>query len=207
MEKYDYRQVVKDDVLQYLEENNIKVTKSNRDELRETLYDDMFVDDSVTGNASGSYTFCTYTSEENLMHNLDLLGEALSEFGCGPDYLIKNGPEACDVTIRCYLLGQVLDEVLDEVCKEFSDDDWKEACQDIKKTFYDFEIKAALYHLDTTDNTQLYQVDDVLDEAITNKLNQWCDNNGFEEDAWSECFTATDALLEMAKDMELEWKI
>ena len=29
--------------------------------------------------------------------------------------VLKDGAEACDVTIRCYILGQVLDEVLDEL--------------------------------------------------------------------------------------------
>ena len=73
----------------------------------------MFIDDSITGNASGSYTFSTWKAEENLCHNLDLLKEALQEFGSDLNYL--ESPEACDVTIRCYLLGQVLQEVLDEL--------------------------------------------------------------------------------------------
>lgn len=70
--------------------------------------------DSVTGNASGSYTFNTWTAEEYLCHNWELLGEALTEFGCDMSYLEK-GAEACDVTIRCYLLGQAISEVLDEI--------------------------------------------------------------------------------------------
>lgn len=66
--------------------------------------------DSVTGNAS----FNTWTAEEYLCHNWELLGEALTEFGCDMSYLEK-GAEACDVTIRCYLLGQAISEVLDEI--------------------------------------------------------------------------------------------
>lgn len=31
---------------------------------------------------------------------------------------LEKGAEACDVTIRCYLLGQAISEVLDEVEKE-----------------------------------------------------------------------------------------
>jgi hypothetical protein len=76
----------------------------------------------VTGNASGSYTFSTWQAEENLCHNLDLLGEALKEFGDGADFLEK-GAEACDVTIRCYLLGQAISEALDEVETEDDDED------------------------------------------------------------------------------------
>jgi hypothetical protein len=68
----------------------------------------------VTGNASGSYTFNTYEAEENICHNLDLLEEALDEFGSGHGYLLDNGAEAADVTIRCYLLGPAISEALDE---------------------------------------------------------------------------------------------
>lgn len=48
------------------------------------------------------------------LKNLGLLGEALTEFGCDMSYL-ERGAEECDVTIRCYLLGQAISEVLDEV--------------------------------------------------------------------------------------------
>ena len=114
MEKYDYRQAVIDDIKQYIENHEVTVTTSNRDELESSLYDDMFISDSVTGNASGSYTFNTWKAEKNLCHNLDLLKEALEEFGdTGTN--IMDSAESCDVTIRCYLLGQLLGEVLDEL--------------------------------------------------------------------------------------------
>lgn len=114
MERYDYLEAVKEDVLNYINENNIVVTSENRDEVETDLNDRLFVSDSVTGNASGSYTFNTWTAEEYLCHNWELLGEALTEFGCDMSYLEK-GAEACDVTIRCYLLGQAISEVLDEI--------------------------------------------------------------------------------------------
>lgn len=102
---YNYYEELKEDVKEYLK---------NTDERDfNILYDNMFIDDSITGNASGSYTFSTWKAEENLCHNLDLLKEALQEFGSDLNYL--ESPEACDVTIRCYLLGQVLQEVLDEL--------------------------------------------------------------------------------------------
>lgn len=113
MERYDYLEAVKEDVLNYINENNIVVTSENRDEVEQDLNDTLF----ITGNASGSYTFNTWTAEEYLCHNWELLGEALTEFGCDMSYLEK-GAEACDVTIRCYLLGQAISEVLDELEKE-----------------------------------------------------------------------------------------
>lgn len=123
---YNYREAVKNDIIDYINDKDVKVTTYNRDKVYEQLYDEMFISDSVTGNASGSYTFNTWKAEENLCHNLDLLGEALSEFGCEPDYMAKNGAEACDVTIRCYLLSEMLNEVLDELETEDDEDDEEE---------------------------------------------------------------------------------
>ena len=118
MERYDYYENVLADVKEFISERGIEsVTEENKDDLYEELYDDMFVSDSVTGNASGSYTFNTWKAEENLCHNMDLLKEALEEFGCGIDYL-ERGAEACDVTIRCYLLSQCLSKALDEMAED-----------------------------------------------------------------------------------------
>lgn len=103
MKNYNYYQAVKEDVLNYIQENEIVITEENREEVEEQLNEDCWISDSVTGNASGSYTFSTWQAEENLCHNWDLLAEALQEFGCDINY-IERGAEACDVTIRCYLL-------------------------------------------------------------------------------------------------------
>lgn len=126
MNQYDYREAVKNDIIDYINDHDVKVTSSNRDEVYEQLYDEMFISDSVTGNASGSYTFNTWKAEENLCHNLDLLGEALSEFGSDPAKIMES-PEACDVTIRCYLLSEMLGEVLDELEE---DDDEEETSEE-----------------------------------------------------------------------------
>lgn len=114
MKTYNYLENVKEDVRNYIEENKIVVTSSNREEVEQELNDTLFVNDSVTGNASGSYTISTWLAEENLCHNFELLTKALTEFGCDLSYLEK-GAEACDVTIRCYLLGQAISEVLNEI--------------------------------------------------------------------------------------------
>jgi len=120
MEKYNYKEAVREDIRQYCIDNDIKVTADNRKEIEESLYDDLFVSDSVTGNASGSYTFNASQAEENLFRNYDLLREALEKFGYtnGLRYLDDKGAEAADVTIRCYLLAQCLSEVLDELEEE-----------------------------------------------------------------------------------------
>ena len=110
MDTYDYREAVKCDILDYLDEHykDEHITEAMRDE----IYDDLWVDDCVTGNGSGSYTFSTYKAEEYLCHNLDLLHEAMEEFG-DTGSVLEKGAEACDVTIRLYLVGQLLDECVE----------------------------------------------------------------------------------------------
>lgn len=114
MKKYDYLAAVKEDVRQYIEDNTIEINEDNREEIEQELIGELFCEDSVTGNASGSYTFNTWQAEENLCHNGDLLNEALTNLGCDITYL-ERGAEACDVAIRCYLLPQAIAEVIDEM--------------------------------------------------------------------------------------------
>lgn len=120
MEKYDYYKNVREDIKQRLNEwldfNKIN-DYSDIDEVISAVYDDFFNSDSITGNGSGSYTFNSWAAEENLCHNMDLLKEALNEFGGElNDYI--DSAEACDVTIRCYVLGQLVGEVVKEFVEE-----------------------------------------------------------------------------------------
>lgn len=139
---YNYREQIKADILDYIEENGCENMTYGE------LYDRLFIEDCVTGNASGSYTFSTYQAKENLRGNLMLLADAMTEFGYpiwidGRDFdtckvrlpreemehrLMKigsdlydalpdvniwdKGAEWCDVTIRCYLLGECLSDVM-----------------------------------------------------------------------------------------------
>lgn len=50
-----------------------------------------------------------------IAHNWDLLNEALDEFEQNNINVIEKGAEWADVTIRCYLLGSVISDVLDEM--------------------------------------------------------------------------------------------
>lgn len=127
MTNYNYLEAVTSDVLDYIkEEINLDEWKGNWDGLEEKLNDELWTVDSVTGNASGSYTFNTWEAEENLAHNWDLLAEALDEFGQDGTDVLKQGAEAMDVTIRCYLLGQAIGEALDELEEELAEDDEEE---------------------------------------------------------------------------------
>lgn len=127
MTNYNYLEAVTSDVLDYIkEEINLDEWKGNREGLEEKLNDELRTVDSVTGNASGSYTFNTWEAEENLAHNWDLLAEALDEFGQDGTDVLRQSAEAMDVTIRCYLLGQAIAEALDELEEELAEDDEEE---------------------------------------------------------------------------------
>lgn len=115
MEKYDYLQSVTEDVMEWLDENLEYLVPMNREEFEEYLNEHLWAEDSVTGNGSGSYWFSSYKAEEALCHNLDLLQEAMSEWGDtdAQGNKLLESPESADVTIRCYLLGQAISEALD----------------------------------------------------------------------------------------------
>lgn len=117
---YDYYEAMREDVREYIK-NEVDFSEFDTlEELEEYLNEILWIVDSVTGNASGSYTFNTWEAEENICHNLDLLAEALEEFGGGCD-ILKDGAEAADVTIRCYLLVGIIAEVLPEFEDEFNE--------------------------------------------------------------------------------------
>ena len=112
---YDYREHIMDDIRDYISNNvDLEEYRGRRDDLEQELNDDLWTSDSVTGNASGSYYCNAYKAEEALCHNWDLLADALEEFG-GDFDVLRQGPEACDVTIRRHLLGECLSAVLDEL--------------------------------------------------------------------------------------------
>ena len=51
MEKYNYKENVKNDIIGHIKENYKGLYEVNED----GLYDNLWIDDAVTGNASGSY--------------------------------------------------------------------------------------------------------------------------------------------------------
>lgn len=74
----------------------------------EDMYDALFIDDAVTGNGSGSYTFNAFKAAENareLVFDDDFIAEA-SAAGYGIA-LFAESPETVDVVARCLALGFV----------------------------------------------------------------------------------------------------
>lgn len=127
---YNYHLAMNEDIRDYIRENyteeEIRENLENRSAWEEELYDDLWVHDSVTGNASGSYTFNRWKAEEYVTDNNDLLREALREFCVDAETIaekfLDEEWEYFDVTIRCYILGSVLYEVLDEIEAEFEEE-------------------------------------------------------------------------------------
>lgn len=126
--RYDYESAVREDVEQaicdnYTENELVAMLRDDgRDSVEEKFNDELWIDDAVTGNASGSYTFNAYAAEENICHNMDLLAEVCDEFGDDVGDAIRRGAEFCDVTIRCYLLRGAISEFLDEFEREHFDE-------------------------------------------------------------------------------------
>lgn len=130
-EHYDYEYEVKNDCIDTIkdriEQGYIKPGMTY-DEVYDKLYEDFFVSDRVTGNASGSYTFNSFKAAHYISSNLWLLKEALEEFGESFNLDDLDSPEGLDVTIRCHMLGQVLADAIEKAVPNywfFDDDQWR----------------------------------------------------------------------------------
>ena len=111
---YNYHIAVKDDIREYIKENYGSVT----DEMRNDVFDEVLGDDSVTGNASGSYTMNRAIAKEYVIENIDLLKKAADEYGfdkkdIGEQFLSEQW-EYLDVLIRLYLVGEYFDDIFSE---------------------------------------------------------------------------------------------
>ena len=115
---YNYLEAIIEDVKEAIKEYNT-TEFADREEFEERLNDDLWVSDSVTGNASGSYHCNSNKSMECVLDNMDLLEEMSGEFGIDNETIGKKFLEGAwewmDVSIRCYLLGQAISEALDEM--------------------------------------------------------------------------------------------
>ena len=132
---YNYKEEVANDVMEWLDENGEAIANQSGEVEYDKAYEELLDEDSVTGNGSGSYTNSSWAAEENLCHNFFLLSEAVDEMGLSAENVLRS-PEDADVTIRCYVLGQVLQDCLDK---------WNEEHAELAKLLNDDEdlIEAA----------------------------------------------------------------
>ena len=117
MEKYDYYDAVKGDVLKAIEEDDELLPREDEDrtDYEERLADALWASE-VTGN--GPYAYY-YSDEEDaiaaVMGNLDLCIEAYKEFGIDEDAVdFMSNICSVDVTIRSYILPSVIHDIIEE---------------------------------------------------------------------------------------------
>ena len=120
---YNYLKAMINDITEYISENiNLEeytdnIGELNTEALEDHLNDELWIADSVTGNASGSYYCNRCKARKALAGNEDLLIEAIEEFGDDPESYKRalREPEYADVTIRCYLLGRAIAEAIENI--------------------------------------------------------------------------------------------
>lgn len=112
----DYYQQVKNDAIAAIDEQ-FDCGYWDGDTQWDVVYDNLFVDDAVTGNGSGSYFFNAAKAREAVADAIwdDKILDALSEIGISGDriaqYLRDNDAESLDVCIRCAMLSEVYGEI------------------------------------------------------------------------------------------------
>ena len=130
---YNYLDAMKEDVLTAIRENYTLSDYENREELEDRLNEDLWIDDAVTGNASGSYTFNAARAAEYVQEDgEDYVKELIDEFGLDAETVANHlfDYEYWDVSIRCYLLGQAIAAALDEIEEGFEPDEEEEEEED-----------------------------------------------------------------------------
>lgn len=126
---YNYNEAIKDSIRAYLENefdwNRITEDELDTDEVKELLEAELWTEDSITGNGSGSYTFNRYKAGEYVLDNMDLVNDMVQEFGIDNETVaekfLDEDWEYFDVLIRCYLLNQCIDEVVDEYAEKIEE--------------------------------------------------------------------------------------
>lgn len=131
---YNYLENIKEDIRQRLEDNQNKIIIENEfnnyDKLNEYLHDELRANDDITWNWSWSYTFNRFRARNNLEGNDDLVEEMAKEFWVDM-WKHRNDYEYLDVSIRCYLLKQAIEETTEEHTRQ---------CDECWKIFFDWYI-------------------------------------------------------------------
>lgn len=113
---YNYYEAMANDIREYLEytytAEELGEKMADVESFREELDDDLWIIDSVTGNASSSYTFCRETAKSYVLDNMTMCTDALKYFCVDAETIaekfLAEDWEYFDVTIRCAILNQVI---------------------------------------------------------------------------------------------------
>ena len=110
---YNYREEEIKDILDYID-TEINLEEYEDEEELINLFDELWDEDTVTGNQSGYMTEKEH--EHFIAENFQLVKDAMESFG----YQIKDIPDKnpctwLDTLIRCYLLNDCLHEALERL--------------------------------------------------------------------------------------------
>lgn len=117
MEKYDYYDAIKEDVLKAIKEDDELLPREGEDK---TDYEERLTDalwnSETTGNGSSAYY---YSDEEDaiaaVMTNLDLCSKAFQELEIDVDAVtFMRNIRSADVTIRYYILPSIIHDIIEE---------------------------------------------------------------------------------------------
>lgn len=127
---YSYREAVLSDVREWIEDNYsivpfgdaITPVFESREDAIEHLYDTLWTEDSVTGNASGSYTFNRAKAREYVLSDPDTVKEAFDVFeeeSRFTDLFFSDEWETMDVIARCYCLYWAVETAIIDLPDEY----------------------------------------------------------------------------------------
>ena len=122
MNKYDYKRAIIDDIKDWIVNDTDLIEEGymdgRDDDLYNWIYDEVWTEDSITGN--GSYGYAPEEKcREYVMDNIELYFEAAREFDDFPtgitEWTLRNPGQHMDTTIRCYLLMDCIYAAVDEL--------------------------------------------------------------------------------------------
>ena len=121
MDFRDYITAVKEDAISAINNGDYDNATSV-----DHIIDNMWIDDRITGNGSGSYTFSAYTAKNNVANLIwdDEFIDKLSDMDIDLSELIKRGAESVDVTARCLALLYIRDDVQDAYNDRHNPNNW-----------------------------------------------------------------------------------
>lgn len=105
-----------------MEDGELHTEYGDKWDSQASLEDEMWAEDSVTGNGSGSYTFSSWKAEQNIRDEFDMFLDMVKDFGYSAEqvgtWFLDEDWETMDVLVRCWLLPSVIEEVLDDIEEE-----------------------------------------------------------------------------------------
>lgn len=125
MEKYNYHKEMYNDIINYIKDNyDIAEIKENPEEMCEQIQDDLWIVDEITGNGGSYYAdeeACSRMVGDNLYLLIKIKEEYFGAYALDNAFSYNHKNDIgryLDCTIRCFLLTEIVQEVIDELIKE-----------------------------------------------------------------------------------------